>query len=260
MTASLMLFAQRQDWRGRAEERESEIAELNRELTRQKADYEGIVDEKNEAIGDLENKRADQAHLIDTLTAERDKAIADQKQAGLALTRLQEDHKVALQTLAEQTSTASRLEDELKTAKTKRQEAFTKMQQAIDVQRDAEVKLASLETKLKDAEKALYAANQQIVAITMGTLREGKYVTATEKINGRIRKVKGDIYLLDVGSVDGVRERFLFTVYRGKEFLGQLVAAKVNPDYTIAEVVPEMTKEPGEIRENDNVTTRLDIP
>jgi len=259
VTATLMLFAQRQNWRAQTQERESRISQLRKEMAKQKEDYEGIVNEKNEAIRDLENKVADQNHLIDTLTAERDKALADQKQAELALARLQDDHKVAIQTLQQQTSRASRLEGELETAKKERQEAFSKMQQAIDARRDAEAKLASLETKLKDVERALYKANQEIAAMKRGTLAEGKYVSATEKINGRIRKIEGDIFLLDVGSVDGVRERYLFTVYRGDKYLGQLVATKVTPDYTIAEVVPETTKEPGKMRENDNVTTRLDI-
>lgn len=257
--ATLMLFAQRQNWRSESEKLQGDLSALKRDMENQKKNYDGILSEKNSAIESLESELRYAKAETDTRTTERDKALADQKQVELALVRLQEDHKVTVQTLEKETSRAARMEEELATARSDRQEAVDKMQQAMDAQRDAEAKLASLETKLRDLEKKWYAAEQELKTLMAGGLAGEEFKTAPEKINGRVTRIAGEVMQLNVGANDGVKEKYKFTVYRNGKYLGQLWARSVAPTYTIAEVIKRYTKDLEAIKEGDLVTTRIDV-
>ena len=64
-----------------------------------------------------------------------------------------------------------------------------------------------------------------------------------------------DLVMLSVGSLDGVKEGYRFTIYRGERYIGKVEVEKVFADMSSAKILADWTKEP--IKENDDAATRV---
>jgi hypothetical protein len=116
---------------------------------------------------------------------------------------------------------------------------------------DADVK--ALEKQIKDL--------QAILSKTLGVLFPPRRPywgdDKVPKIVGRVAGVsnKVNLVVISVGEEDGVRVGFEFTVYRGNEYVGKLIAEKVYPRQSACRVLKDMTKK--KIKEGDRVSTHV---
>jgi hypothetical protein len=64
-----------------------------------------------------------------------------------------------------------------------------------------------------------------------------------------------DVYILSVGSKDGVKEGYEFTVYRGNEYVATVVVDHAYPNYSAAHTKPGTKKR--DAQPGDEAATRL---
>jgi organic radical activating enzyme len=79
----------------------------------------------------------------------------------------------------------------------------------------------------------------------------------TEAISGQVLAVRPEVNLvmLSVGSDEGVKKGYRFTVYRGEEYVGKVEVEKVFSDMSSARILTDWTRKP--IKENDDASTRV---
>lgn len=79
----------------------------------------------------------------------------------------------------------------------------------------------------------------------------------TTPIRGKVLAVRPEVNLvmLSVGSDDGVKKGYRFTVYRGEQYVGKVEVEKVFSDMSSARILTDWTK--GPIKENDDASTRV---
>ena len=76
-------------------------------------------------------------------------------------------------------------------------------------------------------------------------------------IHAKVTAVRPEVtvVMLSVGSDDGVKEPYRFTIYRGERYIGKVEVTKVFADTSAAKVLPDWMKE--EIREGDDASTSV---
>ncbi len=85
----------------------------------------------------------------------------------------------------------------------------------------------------------------------------GGGATPAPPIDGRVLAVRKDVNLvmLSVGSDDGVKPGFKFTIFRNDVYIGIVNVEKVFHDMSSARIIPDLT--PKEISEGDSAATRV---
>ena len=85
----------------------------------------------------------------------------------------------------------------------------------------------------------------------------GVSATPAPPIDGRVPAVRRDVNLvmLSVGTDDGVKPGFKFTVYREDRYIGKVEVEKVFSDMASARIIPDLTQD--EISEGDSAATRI---
>ena len=80
---------------------------------------------------------------------------------------------------------------------------------------------------------------------------------AMKKIDAKVQAADNgvDIYILSVGSADGVTEGYEFHVYRGNTYVATVVVDKVFPNHCSTHVKDGLKK--GDIRPGDDASTYL---
>ena len=158
----------------------------------------------------------------------------------------------------------NQLRDQLSTAESERRTAQ-------DEARTAQESIARLEQEGKDANEALAAqeaANQALrdqldssqTALAMYQDKHGPLPEATmmmKSVSGVVQAVDNemDIYVVSVGSQDGVKVGYEFTVYRGDQYIATIVVDKVFPNHASARTKDNMKRKAA--RAGDNVRSQL---
>ena len=75
---------------------------------------------------------------------------------------------------------------------------------------------------------------------------------------GRILSVDTDteFVIVNLGAKDGVKLGDMLSVYRGKEFLGDIKVTRVQPEMSAADLIPPFSSR--KVRKNDQVLVRND--
>jgi len=107
----------------------------------------------------------------------------------------------------------------------------------------AEQALAAAEAKAKTTAEEMDAMNTTIVAYqkTFGSLSDKVAVTAVKGVVQNL-SAKDDVYVISVGSKDGVKAGYEFTVSRGSHYVSTLVVDSVFPNHAAAHTKPGMKK------------------
>jgi DNA repair exonuclease SbcCD ATPase subunit len=164
---------------------------------------------------------------------------------------------------AEKDKTIDSLRNELSTSESGRKEMEAKNKAQND-------DIARLSQDKDTAEKALAAANakaksdaEQLDTLntTLAMYKKEKGALSTgvvmNDVHGVVQAVKNDldIFILSVGSKDGVKEGYEFTVYRDNKYVTTVVVDKVFPNYSSATTKPGTKKM--DVMPGDEAATRL---
>ena len=165
--------------------------------------------------------------------------------------------------LTELSTEIDRLRGELETAASEKNSA-------LDNVKTLQENLARLEQSVADAEAIAAsgeAANSSLrdqldQAATELAGYKGRYpapsgVVSMKKVDATVQAADNemDIYILSVGSADGVTEGYEFHVYRGSTYVATVVVDRVFPNHSSAHVKHHLKKSP--IKPGDSASTYL---
>jgi cell shape-determining protein MreC len=253
--ATMGLFAQKTDWQSKAKQANSEKEKALQQMEADKADFTSQLDQKNEKIRQLTADVEDEQHRADVIARERDSNASLLKESEAKLSQAMTENAKLSEVAKAQSERISQLEQQNETLKTEKAEAFQKQQEYFNRVAELERELTNLERKYRDlVEKEQPTVEKTVTPVTSPT-EVGRQ--APGKIDGVIREKMENFLAISVGSDDGVKQDYIFHVYRGTSYLGGLVVTEVHPEMSIGRILKEITTDPNNIRKGDNVTTRF---
>lgn len=263
LAASGTLLGAAEDYKAKYEGAKNEWKDESDKLKAQVTDRDTKLSAAQKNYGDLQAAKAD----VDA----RLKVLQDSNtQVNAANTQLRADYdKLA----AAQTDLQGKLADLNKQVDSTRTELATseaERKAAIDKSRAQADEIARLTQDKDTAEKSLAAANtkaksdaDQIDSLNTrlsmymkekGALSAG---VVMNDVHGVVQACNNnlDIYVLSVGSKDGVKEGYEFTVYRDSKYVTTIVIDKVFPNYSSGMSKPGTKKM--DVMPGDEAATRL---
>lgn len=177
---------------------------------------------------------------------------------------MQEDIKNIQERLADKDNHIARLEKEKDDLKERKEEAIRDREEAKEEQQRLALQLSDLQGELAEKEKLLQKSEKELSEAKMiikSVQDSGISITSafqrTKPMNGQVVAVSKEvnIVMLSVGEDEGVAKGDKFTVYRGGQFIGQVVVEELYKDMSAARIIKDMTTK--EIQKGDSVTTRL---
>jgi len=214
-------------------------------------------------VGELGNQKSNVEISLQTMTAERDQLRNDNnglrtEVGGIntSLAGLQTqlaDAESRNKTLMDQNESYSSATAAAEAAKLAAENDRARLDGDL-ARRDDDVAAAETQVTQLLAERDLLNAERSALVAAGVNIHE--IIGDTEPlIEATVSDVGTGFVVLSVGESDGVRMGYSFDVYRGPNYIGQVVVDKVFPDNSIARVV---VTNPGEgFQRLDNATTRL---
>lgn len=251
------------DYKTKLEQAVADAARDKQALTAQKDQAQSDADSANERLGEVERENAGLSSALNTLqtsNAQLNDTVQSLQENLSTLTTAQADLQGQNES---QANDISRLQGEVAAAKadasaardeqeTLRGELAT-TQQALA---DAEDQLASQEAANTALSERLDSANTTVALYRnqFGALGD---VVAMKPVDGVVQAVDAemDIVVVSVGSKDGVKVGYEFTVYRGDDYVSKIVIDKVYDNYAAGSTKPNMGKKA--IQAGDKVSTQL---
>jgi DNA repair exonuclease SbcCD ATPase subunit len=255
---------------GAAEDYKAKYNELNTAANQEKVALNAQIDaerNKNTAttknFGDLQAQKAAVDAQLKTISDSNSQlnAANNQMRADLdKLTSAQSDLNNKLTDLNKQVDSTR---NELATSESERKAAIDKNRAQAD-------EIARLSQDKETAEKSLAAANTKAKsdADQLDNLRTTLEMYKKEKgalsagvvmndVHGVVQACNNnlDIYVLSVGSKDGVKEGYEFTIYRDSKYVTTIVIDKVFPNYSSGMSKPGTKKM--DVMPGDEAATRL---
>jgi len=144
------------------------------------------------------------------------------------------------------------------------EEAIKAKEEAQDEQQRMEIQLSNLQGEMADKEKQLQRLEKEMLEARqiIRTVREAgvnipSLVKKTKPLDGTIIAVSNEVPLvmISLGTDESVEKGYQFTVYRGSQFIGQIVVEEVYKDMSAARVIKEMTVK--SVQKGDSITTRI---
>ncbi len=263
------LYKHTQNWRQKHDDLEVKTSGEKKKL-------ETGIQDLNLTVESLKGEVAHQRELFFQLQAELSRK--DTEIQSLARDKLQEQDKnrSLTQDIARLTVDLSRaqdrarqLEDEREQSQKAKDAAIQEMERAQDAAHEWELQLNEKQNTLLALRESLttkMAELEQYKMILQEMAQQGipvdKFVVgATPLIEGRVVGVLNGVVMISVGSDDGVREGYEFTVYRGDRYLCKIRIDKAFPDQAAGEILPDSLRPDASagdnVQANDHVSTRL---
>jgi len=226
---------------------ESDFATRKRQVDAEKQALEGEVQDLKVAKDNADRSAARQATDNQQLRDDLDKLTA-------SLGLLQQDLSSKEQRNGELQATA----DELRTQALDAQE---QSRQAELARRDLADQIAGFEQRIAQLDSDLTASMdhgrqlERMLEVAQGAGFNPQSIMATPAIDALVAQVDTDydFVILDKGKVDNVEKGFVFDVYRGGDYLGQVRVDQVHENHSTARIVLERAP----MRAHDRATTRL---
>jgi septal ring factor EnvC (AmiA/AmiB activator) len=257
------LLAKTDEWRKKYEDevaaRSKDVRELNDRLSQLNSQFTATAADRDRLKGDLGE-----------VTTARDKYMNDWKGEQAANAELRKSVEGANQTLRTIEATLSSAQEQIAAMQRAKEEAEAKMREAVDRQRVAESEVTRLTSETEDQSGQIDSLGRQIASLSddrerLQTLIDmakeaGFDVTslmAQPAINGKVVDVdpRAGVVVLSVGAQAEVKKGFRFQVFRGNQYVGEVIVDAVYPDLSAASVV-RLVKGM-DIRKLDDVATRL---
>lgn len=269
------------------------VVELNLEQTKtQKAKIQGELEETTKTLFVVEEKlkEADEKinNLLDEL--ELEKGLREEsKKENLALREALENESASKEQLRKdlkgQISQAEEkvasVEEEIQAQKKSNEELVTRNKELEKLNKEVNKKVEQLELEIAnsadlsvsgDKEEEIPSEKKEPEAAggveeepsalensdqSAGEVELEKIVVSSDGIpSGKVLTIDGDneFLILSLGKKDGINEGMLFSLYREKEYLGDVRVSKVQEDMAAADIIPPLSSQ--EIRKNDQAIAK----
>lgn len=252
--------------------------------------HETVVAEKKAMETDLNDKIATANKAIDSLKGDvnalketvNDRNVELERERGentklnAEVLRLNDQNREQTNAIERQTAQLARKDDEIRQLGSEiehnrqaKEDAVRKMEQAADAAHEWELQCNEKADLLRDLREHMLELSKELDQNKMvlqemahqGIPIEKFLVEATPLIEGRVTGVLQGVVMISVGSDDGVRQGYEFTVFRDDKYLCKIRVDKVFQDEAAGEVVtdslPPEASGKIEVKVNDHVSTRL---
>lgn len=255
-----------QDYKTQLETEQAAHAQTRDDLSKQ---LETVTNDRNQFEGDLASMRGDR----DSVTAERDRNKRDlDDQKGRADANEQRLDTIA-GTLAEYASTNTDLiqkledantalasaQDTRHTAENEREAALATQRGLQDDLRQASLQIASLEVDKTSAHKDVMDLETQVQTFVAAFGVPASVLLLQPQIDGAVlmvsHAIQPGLVSINRGSNDGVQRGFIFEIYNGAHYKGQVRVETVQGDMCTAVILK--TFEGRSIEQGDNAATRI---
>lgn len=263
LAAAGTLLGAAEDYKGKYE---GYVRKAEEEIAAQKK----LVDERDNKLressgrlADSEKAKAAAESVLKNLSSQNDQLAAANSQLRTDYDKLAAAQADLQTKLADLNKTIDSTRAELATSEAARKDAEAKGRASAD-------EIARLNQDKDTAEKALAAAmtaREQVskdldeARVTLERYRKDKGNltggVAMKDVHGVVQAVDNrvDIYVISVGSKDGVQPGYEFTVYRGNEYVSTIVIDKVFPNYASGTTKPGTKRR--DVMAGDEAATRL---
>ena len=248
-------FATHRNWKALATAQSTTITELKgtldaktAELETHKTDLAMEQAARKAALGTLQSKLM----LVANDVQDYAKRLTD---ATTQLTSQTQAAKDAELLLADITKEVNKLREDIRLTQQDRDEQFVKAVDLTDKKNQAESLKARLEEQHKQLQEQF--AQLSLVADRLG-FDKNKLVSAIPPpLDGVVTAVDESQGLVEIslGSDDGLKKGHVLQVYRGNQYLGQIILREVNSDKSVGDIDKKLQR--GRMRKDDNVTTKL---
>lgn len=218
----------------------------------------------NDAIVEAKKTAKETKEENARLAKENEDLKRKNQEAGTALATIGADIKEINNRLEKKETRISELEGDRDRQKATAEEAIKAKEEALDEQQRMEVQLSNVqgemaekEKKIRHFEKELSEAKQIIRAVRESGVNISALFKKAKPMDGNIIAVSQDvpIVMISLGTDEGIEKGTQFTVYRGSQFIGQVVVEEVYKDMSAARIIRNMTVK--NIQKGDSVTTRI---
>jgi chromosome segregation ATPase len=238
--------------------KDQEIAKLNGIITESNREKANLSQQKNDATAraDVANTRADAFKLAyDQIVTDHNKVQASYASATDAL-------KTAMLTIKNYETLTTNLQNE-------RTATLTALAAAQDAEVQARKNQATTELNLEQATSQLQDSNTKLATATAdlestrtkleALIKQNPGSSINEAQPAQTAKIlqadnAHNIFVISLGSEDGVRVGFKYTVARGNHYIGQIVIDRVEAKMASGSMVRGMST--GEIQQGDDVISR----
>ena len=219
------------------------------------------VDTKKSELSQAQSRFINEEVKSKDLRSELEQEKAASKELRNSFDSLENNYKDLTGQLKDYKDRVSDLEEKRRVAEERAREAMSKQDAAeADVARleselaDARDQIEGFEKSVQDLGEKLEKSERMIEWAKSKNFDFGKILAPTA-VDGKVLRVDHGlgIVMLSVGRDDGVEKGYTFDVYRGKDYVGQIIVDEVMADFSSA--IIKKTKIP--IQELDEVTTRL---
>lgn len=248
-----------------------------------KTQYDTAVADHEKVRADLEGQIGQLRGESQTMQAQYDKVtndLGDERNAKDKFAADLNDEKQASKELRDSVNKLQEALDNLQGNLTQSTDRIGNLEQQVDSERNradaavrgqtaAEDQLTRTKSQLSDAQDRIAGLESDInsmrdevegLALMVDAAKRAGFdtneLTAAPPINGFVKAVDMEtgVFILSVGSDDGVQKGHKFYVYRGNEYLGEVYVDQVQSDLSSATARDRLE---GAVKAMDQVTTRL---
>jgi hypothetical protein len=248
-------FATHKNWRVEATKLQTSLRDAQTQFKNKQTELDSVRRQ-------LEIEEAARRSVLSTLQAKLTLMLNDVtanaaalQEKNAALTEQTQAAKTAEETLKNITAEVQKLRTDIRLAQQDRDEQYVKALALVDKLNQAEAMRQRLEeqnTQLQDQYARLNAVAQRL-----GFDARTLVSQIPPPLDGKVLGVDENKGLVEVslGSDEGLKKGHMLQVFRGNQYLGQIILKEVQADRAVGEVDKKMQR--GRIKKDDNVTTKL---
>lgn len=260
------LYLQRSDYRKANDYLKSTLQELSRKDTEQIKALQARMTQRDDEIDKNRAIIEAQRQANQTLGSHYEDKVRELAERAAAFGTLLESHRTVAEQLGEKETQISNLTRNLEQAKTERNRAYTEKETAEEQLAVMHARLADLEEDNSDLKILLATLQEDLNASeSMLSLLREKYDISmlvagvpAPPIDAKVLFVSEDtdpaVCTISVGDSSGVKAGYTFVVYRGKEFIGQVLVERVLENMAHCRVL--FLKGGARLQQGDSATTR----
>lgn len=264
-TTTLVLFAQRTNWKGQAAETEKTLADTKAQLAGSQKDLASARDASAAKSLELESKVAALTTELANTKRDLESTMADKSQMTTLATAISQkmeimskDMSVLSQRTAELQLAKEAAEAKLEEVRTAAMSAEENLIIAERKVKDYEAKIASLTDQLSARDDQIKKYEQQVAAMAPFAPPVSPQLTAPPKhpVFGRVTGLAKDrtSVFVSVGSDDGVTKGMKLIIYKSNgTYIGEAQVYSVSANQSAARIIEPVV---GTVAEGDNVTNK----
>jgi peptidoglycan hydrolase CwlO-like protein len=263
LAAAGTLLGASEDYKAKYEKALADAKDESTKLNAQVTERENKIKETGIRIADTDKARAAAEALLKELQNSNTALSTAGAQLRADLDKLADAQKDLQNTLASQNKMIDEGRDALSKSEAARKEGDAKIKaQSDEIARLAQANETAEKTaaaSAADAKVLREKVDEQTTLLDRYKKEKGPITggVTMKPVNGVVQACnnKVDIYIISVGSHDGVEVGYEFTVYRGSEYVSTIVIDKVFPNYASGTTKTGTKKR--DVMAGDECTTRL---